>query len=785
MIEIIFSRLKHPQTFFISTFLVFVVGRVLASESQCENLRGEIECKEPDQTFLSYINKVILSILFIGASTKENNNDVLVYTVATDETDGFQRYLDSAKEFRIRPEVLGFGSQWQGGNIKTQPGGGWKINLLKEALQPHKDDNDKLVLFTDGYDVIFLSGPNEIVRRFQKTGARVLFGAEPFCWPDKNLASQYPEVTAGKRFLNSGMYIGYVPEILKLLSWQEIENTGDDQLFFTNAYLNEEFRESIQMKLDHTSEIFQNLNGVSAEIEISTTPLKDKEAEPEKYFIRNVETKTEPLILHGNGVSKPTLNYLSNYVPNTWNSFDGCRQCADGHIDLNKRSTKDLPVVLLAFFIEQNTPFLEEALQKVYSLDYPRKRMHLFIHNSAKYHADLVKNFTERHAKDYVSFKQITAGDGTSEWQARDLSLDYCLAKKCDIYFSVDSIAHIDNPFTLRLLIEQNRTVIAPMLIRPGKAWSNFWGALTKDGFYARSNDYMDIVHNEKRGLWNVPYISTAYLVNSTLLKKFDRTKLNYDKANLDADMAFCQNLRDLDIFIYVSNRVDFGHLVNPESFDITRTEPDMYQIFDNERDWEDRYIHEEYAESLTPDKKDEQPCPDVYWFPIVSQKFTRALIHMMESFGKWSTGKNQDERLEGGYEAVPTRDIHMNQVGWEPHWLQFLQKYVRPLQEKVFLGYFHDPPRSLMNFVVRYRPDEQPSLRPHHDSSTYTINIALNEVDKDYSGGGCKFIRYNCSVVGTKVGWMLIHPGRLTHYHEGLQVTNGTRYIMISFVDP
>lgn len=37
------------------------------------------------------------------------------------------------------------------------------------------------------------------------------------------------------------------------------------------------------------------------------------------------------------------------------------------------------------------------------------------------------------------------------------------------------------------------------------------------------------------------------------------------------------------------------------------------------------------------------------------------------------------------------------------------------------------------MNFVVRYHPSEQPSLRPHHDASTYTINIALNEAVKDY----------------------------------------------------
>ena len=37
------------------------------------------------------------------------------------------------------------------------------------------------------------------------------------------------------------------------------------------------------------------------------------------------------------------------------------------------------------------------------------------------------------------------------------------------------------------------------------------------------------------------------------------------------------------------------------------------------------------------------------------------------------------------------------------------------------------------MNFVVRYRPDEQPDLKPHHDSSTYTINVALNTPKVDY----------------------------------------------------
>lgn len=547
--------------------------------------------------------------------------------------------------------------------------------------------------------------------------------------------------------------------------------------------MDEDFRNSIQFKLDHKSEIFQNINGAATELEIYT--IESKEGGAERYGIKNVITHTEPIVLHGNGLSKITLNYLSNYVPNMWNSVEGCVKCKQNNIQLNNIPTSELFTVFLAVFIEINTPFLEEQLEKIHALEYPKDKIHLFIHNSVKYHAIHVKNFTEKYGKEYLSLKQITPEDGTTEWAARDLSLDQCLSKKCDLYFSVDSIAHLDNPHTLRLLIEQNRTVVAPMLTRPGKAWSNFWGALTKDGFYARSNDYMDIVHNEKRGLWNVPFIANAYLINATVLRKYDRKQLNYNKPNLDSDMAFCSNLRELDVFMYVSNRVDFGHLSNPDTYDITRAEPDMYQIFDNEIDWEEKYIHEDYVESLNPEKTDKQPCPDVYWFPIVTKKFTRALINMMESFGKWSSGKHEDDRLDGGYEAVPTRDIHMNQVGWERHWLYFLQKYVRPLQEKVFLGYSHDPPRSFMNFVVRYRPDEQPRLRPHHDSSTYTINIALNQIGVDYEGGGCRFIRYNCSVVDTKEGWILVHPGRLTHYHEGLLVTKGTRYIMVSFVDP
>lgn len=84
-----------------------------------------------------------------------------------------------------------------------RPGGGWKINLLKTALKHYDGNEEKIVLFTDAYDVMFVGQLSEIARRFKATGAKVLFSAEPYCWPNVELAPQYPEVEKGQRLANS------------------------------------------------------------------------------------------------------------------------------------------------------------------------------------------------------------------------------------------------------------------------------------------------------------------------------------------------------------------------------------------------------------------------------------------------------------------------------------------------------------------------------------------------------------------------------------------------------
>lgn len=101
-----------------------------------------------------------------------------------------------------------------------------------------------------------------ILEKFKQSNAKILFAAENFCWPDESLKTKYPPVEgSGQKYLNSGMFIGYLKNIWNLVTFKKIKDTDDDQLYYTKAYLDETFREENSFKLDHKSNLFQNLNG--------------------------------------------------------------------------------------------------------------------------------------------------------------------------------------------------------------------------------------------------------------------------------------------------------------------------------------------------------------------------------------------------------------------------------------------------------------------------------------------------------------------------------------------
>jgi hypothetical protein len=237
---------------------------------------------------------------------------LFILSVATENTEEFKRFERSLNIQEIEYKILGMNTKWQGGNMEMGPGGGQKINLLRSELMNWNKEllRNKIVLFTDSYDVITLTNSTEILNKYNSIcdNDTVLFSAEKNCWPLKQLDIFYPETDSEYKFLNSGGFIGNAERILNLLE-KKIENCEDDQLYFTKIFL---FDNKIdnnmntnKIKLDYSCEIFQTLNGAFDDIDIVN-----------KKRVFNKYTNTFPCLLHGNGARniKKHFNTLSESI---------------------------------------------------------------------------------------------------------------------------------------------------------------------------------------------------------------------------------------------------------------------------------------------------------------------------------------------------------------------------------------------------------------------------------------------------------------------------------------
>lgn len=432
------------------------------------------------------------------------------------------------------------------------------------------------------------------------------------------------------------------------------------------------------------------------------------------------------------------LNRAENYAGNNFYEYV-------------QEKIENLPKVYLSIHIDKNT----DAMRIVDILDYPKNLL-------------TVKIFK---LIDYTEVEHIYMAD-----------IEHFFRSECDYYFNIGINCIIDNPNTLKNLIFLKKDFVCPMILRRSDNWSNFWGDINGYGYYQRSFDYMDIVYGKKRGCWNVPYVTGVYLIKDKIIKNYPSflTDNNY----LDLDMRICHNFRNTNIHMYVSNLENYGYIIeeNCISFD----EITLYHLETHRIEWESKYLHPifyKYKNNPTNMQYDEI-CADIYNFPLFSEFFCRDLIQLAEKYGNWSAGKNNHRDSRMGlnyYENYPTVDIQLFELKLEKIWNQIVFNYIAPMTKILYNNY--KTKDINLAFIVKYTANNQSSLDAHHDASTYTVNIALNS-NNDYQGGGCRFIRQNYILKDQPVGMCCMHPGRLTAYHEGLPVSNGTRYILVSFIN-
>jgi len=216
--------------------------------------------------------------------------------------------------------------------------------------------------------------------------------------------------------------------------------------------------------------------------------------------------------------------------------------------------------------------------------------------------------------------------------------------------------------------------------------------------------------------------------------------------------------------------------VLNTEEWGSLDVDVQLHTICDNQSAWEEKYLD---TNAKHQNWNREDLGDNIHKLYMFNSTFCNDIIKLAEEKSCWSQGgdRHYDKRI-GNYENHPTQDIQLYDIGLGDMWKKIIDLYIAPYISDEYN--YHTKDINLA-FVVKYSMDGQKELRPHHDSSTYTVNICLNQ---DFDGGGCNFIKQDHTVTNKDMGSLVIHPGRLTHYHKGLPITDGTRYILVSFVN-
>ncbi len=418
------------------------------------------------------------------------------------------------------------------------------------------------------------------------------------------------------------------------------------------------------------------------------------------------------------------------------------------------------PRIHVCAFIFQNKS--DKCLQSIPALDYPKELINVTVFSDREIsHAYTHQMMSEKEAYQYIRY---------------NIDSDYLFFINADYIIQSSAI--------LKDLLKANKDICSGLMVQDKTIFSNFWGAVSESGWYKRSDNYVSLVERKEKGVFEVPYITGNILYKAEAFKRNE--DITREHKDWDLDMNICFNLRTNGEKMYLVNFENYGYI---EESNIQPKENLLGE-------WDGgKYLHPDFSAFLESFKKDRNNVdtkifkslgPDIWQFPIFKEEFCDYLIALAEKKNEWSKGvyskKNEIDPRLGTVENYPTQDVHMKQLGLHDWWLNtvvgdYFKSVLSHLYNYRTKGYN-------IAFLVKYTPDGQSKLDPHHDASAYTTNIALNHYEKDYTGGGCNFVHKKVECVGNLKGHLIMHPGRITHYHEAYPVKTGTRYILVSFND-
>ncbi len=202
------------------------------------------------------------------------------------------RLFNSAEKHGIPITHIGKDSNSWGGNI-TKPI--WFYNYIKTL------PDEAIVVCTDACDVFFCAPEKEILEKFRKMDAPIVFSTERNCYPYAYLRPHFQGANTSFKYLNAGGFLGYAGALkymLKEITSQIRPGMTSDQALYSTYYVSH----SGLICLDTSCDIFCSLYSVH---------LSEVGIERSRVYVK--ETRSYPAIIHGNGdKGKPPFMKLYN-----------------------------------------------------------------------------------------------------------------------------------------------------------------------------------------------------------------------------------------------------------------------------------------------------------------------------------------------------------------------------------------------------------------------------------------------------------------------------------------
>ena len=220
------------------------------------------------------------------------------------------------------------------------------------------------------------------------------------------------------------------------------------------------------------------------------------------------------------------------------------------------------------------------------------------------------------------------------------------------------------------------------------------------------------------------------------------------------------------------NNKSTTGYFTQKNTKGLTEYNKENYHNILNDNNWEEwckKYINPTLLKGQYRLMVDEIG-PNIIEFPLFTEQFCNEIVALAEE-REWVTNRHT---------FYPTTDQTMESLGLQNIYQKVLEQFVYP----IWIWFWElqgDDWRTLNseNFIAKYNVQNQGSLDLHHDSSSITLNVRLND---DFKGGGTYLPKYKLTTQPKKIGNAMAHPGKITHLHGGRPVEEGTRYILVTF---